>query len=315
VAAAQARTANAELLRRQGDIALIQKIDGNVMTLAKWCEEYERRYVKRADAKPLTLISMRAQLKPLRDATFAKQGIDTIKTSDISELIEEVEERGATMAKKVLSRAIYVFRAAEAKGLIPVGSNPATPIEKPRVVVARSRLTLDEFNAILAEVRKGGNPWMEHAMLLALLSAQRREDIVKMQFSQVKDGFLWIEQSKGRKGRETKLRIPVAIKLKAVSMTLNDVLKQCCDAVLSKYVIHHKKDLGFAKAGAPVEMGTVSNTFATYRDRANLKITAGRTPPTFHEIRSLAARLYAEEYGAETGNLGSQDRPHDGVVP
>jgi hypothetical protein len=70
---------------------------------------------------------MRAQLKPLRDATFAQQGIDKIKTSDISELIEEVEKRGATMVKRVLSRAISVGGGAPAntsKGLRVFTANP-----------------------------------------------------------------------------------------------------------------------------------------------------------------------------------------------
>ena len=34
---------------------------------------------------------------------------------------------------------------------------------------------------------------------------------------------------------------------------------------------------------------------------AEIKVEAGKTPPTFHEIRSLAIRLYTEQYGLDFG--------------
>jgi integrase len=299
IAMLQAKTANAELLRRKGEVSLIQRLDGNVLTLAEWVDEYETKYAERADAKPTTLAAMRHQLNPLRNADFAAQAVDKITTRNISDLIEEVKLRGATMATRVLQRAIFVFRAAEARGLIKVGSNPAVPIEKPKVVVARTRLTLDEFKAVLGKAREDGNHWMENAMLLAVLTGQRREDISEMLFSQVKDGFLWIEQSKGRDGHQSKVRLPLTLRLQAIGMSLDEVVRQCRDAVVSKNLIHHRKAWGKAQAGSHVKLGTLSRAFQTYRDMAKISVEDGRTPPTFHEIRSLAARLYADEYGPE----------------
>lgn len=293
----QSRTANAELLRRKGDVSLIQRLDGNVMTFSEWCDEYERRLAMRKDIKPNTLDSAKHELNPLRNADFAVHAVDQITARNISDLIEEVTKRGSTMAAKVLRRAVYVFRAAEAKGLIKVGSNPAAPVDKPKIVVARSRLTLDEFKKILAKVREDNMHWMENAMLLAITTGQRREDIAKMQFTQVKDGFLWIEQSKGRDGHQMKLRIPLTLRLSAIGMTVDDVVKQCRDAVVSKHMIHHRKGQGNAKAGSHVKLSSLSRTFATYRDAAKITAAEDRTPPTFHEIRSLSARLYADEYG------------------
>jgi integrase len=295
----QAKTANAELLRRKGEVSLIQRLDGNVMTLAQWVEEYEKKQTSRADAKPSTIAAIRHQLNPLRSADFAKQDITKVTTKNISDLIDDVARRGLTMAARVLQRAIFVFRAAEAKGLIPVGSNPALPVEKPKVIVTRTRLTIDEFRAILGKVREDRNHWMENAMLLALLTGQRREDISGMQFGQVKDGFLWIEQSKGRDGHQSKVRLPLTLRLQAIGMSLDEVIRQCRDAVVSKHLIHHRKSWGKAPAGSHVKLGTLSRTFQEYRDAAKIAAEEGRTPPTFHEIRSLSARLYADEYGPE----------------
>ena len=308
VASQQVKTANAELLRRKGEVSLIQRLDGGSMTLAQWCDEYEKRYKEKSGAKPGTIDTVRHQLNAIRRADFAGQNIGDVTTKNISDLIEEVELRGATMASRVLSRTIFLFRSAEAKGLIPVGSNPAVPIEKPKVVVTRARLTIEEFNAILAKVREDQNHWMENAMLLALVSGQRREDVANMQFSQIKEGFLWIEQRKGRSGHQTKLRIPLALRLSAIGMSLEDVVKKCRDAVVSKNLIHHRKVQGNAKPGAGLKLGTISNTFADYRDLAKIAIAPDSSPPSFHEIRSLAARLYGEEYNAEVAQaiLGHQ---------
>ncbi|EME67634.1 integrase [Paramagnetospirillum caucaseum] len=38
---------------------------------------------------------------------------------------------------------------------------------------------------------------------------------------------------------------------------------------------------------------SITAAFAEARDKTGLTWPAGKTPPTFHEIRSLAARLYA----------------------
>lgn len=47
------------------------------------------------------------------------------------------------------------------------------------------------------------------------------------------------------------------------------------------------------------ELDTLSKRFAIARDAAGVTSAPGKTPPTFHEIRSLVARLYTEQYGAE----------------
>ena len=47
--------------------------------------------------------------------------------------------------------------------------------------------------------------------------------------------------------------------------------------------------------GPKRRLHTITAAFAEARDKAGLTWPAGKTPPTFHEIRSLAARLYAEQ--------------------
>jgi len=49
------------------------------------------------------------------------------------------------------------------------------------------------------------------------------------------------------------------------------------------------------KADEKVGCGALSREFAEARELAGLKIEAGKTPPSFHEQRSLAERLYRKQ--------------------
>ncbi|PVX61294.1 tyrosine-type recombinase/integrase [Paraburkholderia unamae] len=299
-AAAKVRTVNAELARRKGDTDLLERIDHGKMTLAKWCDEFEEAYKKKGQKKADTIKTVGHQINAVRNAPFAAKQIREVTTNDIATWIDEMAKKHPTMASLVHIRARNIFRSAEAKGHIELGKNPVAPTEKPHVIVTRSRMTLDDFNAVLAKVREAkGMRWLENAMLLGLVCGQRREDLSGMLFSQVKDGFLWVQQSKGKSGYETKLRIPLALYLPAIGMSLDDVLKQCRDTIVSRHVIHHVRTVGLGKPGSPVAKDSFSEVFKQYRDLADLKLPAGKTPTTFHEIRSLSARLYTEAYGKE----------------
>ncbi|WP_267880296.1 tyrosine-type recombinase/integrase [Cupriavidus metallidurans] len=119
----------------------------------------------------------------------------------------------------------------------------------------------------------------------------------RMRFDAVKGGFLYVEQQKS-KGR-TKLKIPISVGLTALNMTIEDAIRGCRDSILSKSIIPHVRHKGVAKPGDSPKLASFSDAFAKFRDPAKIKVPTGRTPPSFHEIRSLAAHLYSEEYGPE----------------
>jgi integrase len=68
---------------------------------------------------------------------------------------------------------------------------------------------------------------------------------------------------------------------------------------LSRYMIHHIRHVARAKPGGKLSPGHLSNGFADARELAGITAAGGRTPPSFHEIRSLGERLYREQYGAD----------------
>lgn len=133
-------------------------------------------------------------------------------------------------------------------------------------------------------------PWFYKAMLIALLSAQRREYITRMKFSDVKDGRLFITQ--GKKGNT--LAIPFALGLPEIDMTPIDGIALCRRDNPSEYLIYSATRRHGRKPG-PVSPENITQAFSRARARCGLDTI--ENPPTFHEIRSLSGRLYEARHG------------------
>jgi integrase len=280
-------------------MGLLQRVLGADMTFAAWCDRYEEVYGERKNS-PKSEQILRGHLKIIKDAPFANNPVPNIEPKEIGDWLKaNTAAVSASHTSRLRSRLIDMFNEAIAEGLIKPGKNPVVALRNPKSEVTRDRLTLDEFLAIVAHAKKQPETvWAARAFMLALITGQRREDVKGMEFADVKDGFLWVEQRKSQ-GR-TKLKIPVTVGLKALGgLKIEDVIRECRDDIVSKHIIHHVRHKGTAKPGHSPKLGSFSTMFATFRDAAQVVVPEGKTPPKFHEIRSLAARLYGDEYGAE----------------
>jgi integrase len=263
-------------------------------TFSEWVSEHKVIYADKG-LSIHTLKSYRSRIQRLEDE-FGAREIRGIRTMDVAGFLSALSKAGkGNMSKALRSLLRDVFAEAMAAGWCD--SNPVDATRAPRIQVKRERLSLELWKAIYEEAER---PWLKRAMELALLTGQRREDIGAMLFSEEVGGFLHVVQSKTK----AKLRINTAIRLDALDLDLATVIKRCRDRVVSKYMIHHPKTVGSAKAGTRLKLDRLSAGFAEARDKAAAKlgITLGRTPPTFHEMRSLAARLHAAE-GRDPQNL------------
>jgi hypothetical protein len=83
---------------------------------------------------------------------------------------------------------------------IDVGKSPVSATFNPECKVKRERLSLEQFWAIHAHAPT----WAKNAMMLGLVTSQRRDDIANMRFADYKDGFLHVAQEKSV--GETKLQ-------------------------------------------------------------------------------------------------------------
>lgn len=222
--------------------------------------------------------------------------IGDITVLKLAQALKLYEDR-PRMRQALRSAAIDIWKDAMAEGWAQ--DNLPEKTRADAVEVKRSRLTLEAFLATYEAAAKL-DPWIQRSMELALVSCQRREDVYSMEFREAPGSSAWIDgdalcviQSK----TGTKLRIPLAVEING--WRLGDVVRKCRDSVVSRWLVHHQKRRTKSQPGDQVWIDTITKGFARARDLAGVTGEPGKTPPSFHEIRSLAIRLYTERYGAD----------------
>lgn len=288
----EARAANMMLLAEQP--TLIERMAVSAYTVADWITEYREIVAERGLAE-VTLKTMGMRLKTI-EKWVGDKALSEVTTLDFTQHFKALAGEGkAQMARVMRSLATDLFREAIAAGHCK--ENPLLVTKAPRITIKRERLSLEQWQAIY---ECATTPWLKRTMELALVTGQRREDIAEMKFSDYRDGFLHVVQ--GKTG--AKVRISGALRLEAIGLSVDDVIKRCRDNVVSPYLVHHHRAAGVAKPGQPLMLDTLSRAFAEARDEAAKRklIKVGDKPPTLHENRSLAARLYRAE-GKDTQAL------------
>ncbi|CAO3358713.1 tyrosine-type recombinase/integrase [Azospirillum palustre] len=298
----QAIEANHEVEGTRGRRSLVDRlVVGKDNSMGAWCDVY----LTILESRKLAANSMSvfcSRLRVIREA-WADRRIDAITTRDVAEFLDQWEANGRkSMAAAMRSMLLDAFKAAQAKGWVK--ENPVTPTKAPTVEVQRSRLTLDGFRAIHAVALEHHPAWLARAMELALVTGQRREDIAGLGPRDVRDGKLWVIQGKTK----AKVCIPLALRLEVVGWSVGEVIDRCADGVTSDAFIHQMAARGSAKPGGRIRPNAITIAFAAARDRAGIAGEAGKTPPTFHELRSLAARLYAQQ-GTDAQSLLGHKSP------
>jgi enterobacteria phage integrase len=204
----------------------------------------------------------------------------------------EAAESGARTAEAFRSRLISVCRKGMALGWME--TNPASSTEPPDVEVQRGRLTLDSFRAIYDKAPEVCE-WLQQAMRLALVTGADRSTIAGLQRADVSSGYLTFTRIK----TGARVAVPLALRLDCMDWTLADVVAHRTN-VLSKYLVHHVSPWGNAPAGSKVHPDRISHAFTEARKLAKIPDEGA---PTFHEIRSLCKRLYAEQGNVDTKAL------------
>lgn len=290
---AEARAATAKRAAEASRSLIDRMNESDMPSLKAWVDEWLERQAQ--TLAPKTIKNHRSAFRELL-ARCGHIKLNSVTPKMIADVLEEYVDSGRVrMANLIRASCIELFRAAEVRGHIGVGKNPVAAIKIKASKVARSRLSLEEFMRIHAAQKK---QWGKRAMELALVTAQRRGDIAMMLTSDVTDEHLQVDQRKS--GGQTMLGIPLTLRLDAVGWSLADVIAKCrTPGVPSDFLVHHRTGGASYPAGSSVDANTVTEAFAAARGKARIEVEAGRTPPTFHEIRSLAIRLYKEQYGEE----------------
>lgn len=250
---------------------------------------------KKRKLAPNTLRNKRSTSRAWEQALGASTFISDITVRQLVEALDTYEDR-PRMALAMRSAAIDIWKDAVEEGW--ADDNLAAKTRAPTVVVNRSRLTLADFMLIHEQALKL-DAWIPRAMELALLTSQRREDIAALEFRCGKESTAWVDDRLYVIQGKTKNKVSIPLDTSVAGFTLSSTIKACRDNIVSRWLVHHIRPRTLSKPGDQVWIDTISKGFARARDLAGIKGENGKTPPSFHEIRSLSIRLYTESQGGD----------------
>jgi integrase len=297
---AEAIEANLLIAGQRERPRLVDRLTGaSEHALGAWLDRYEEIVAARAIAAN-TKKSTRSLIARARRDLDVRLPIAAVTPLLVTDACRALEAEGkARLAQAFRSMLKDCFREAIVAGWL--NENPVRATRLAHVKVKRARLTLEVFQALLAT---DVAPWLRVAMELAVVTAQRREDVAGAAFADFRDGGWWLAQRK----TGTRLVLPLELRLEALGLDLAGVLAGARrTGVVSRHLVHHTRPFGNAPVGARVHVDTISRTFSAAV--AGLGLDWGdRTPPTFHEIRSLSERLYSLQGDVSTqALLGHRD--------
>ena len=238
-----------------------------------------RKIIEGLPVTDKTKANRRSSLAHVLEGLGEQRIISAIRPHDISAFVRRVYEDHPPLSKRLLIEAKSVFNEAVNYGWLD--RNPAAQVRTQHVTVQRNRLTLDQWRLIKDHAEEHQPPWVSRMLTLALVSGQRRSDLVKMRFSDVWDDHLHVEQFK----TGARLALPLGLRLDALSTTLSDAIEACRDYAVGTEYLLRKHD-----GKRPVD-ASLSARFEEARE-ASIPVCETGSPVSLHECRSLSERLY-----------------------
>lgn len=251
------------------------------MLFYDWLQHYEKIFLQRG-VKKHTINNHKSRMRIFKDF-FPNKPISEFTTKDITHFISTYVNQGKSASAKLMRGSLLdIFKEAIADGHLKY--NPVEASKPPKVEVKRSRLSLSDF-WVIHSIAKSHSPWFCLSMEIALTTGQRISDISKMRWDDIENGRIKIIQKK----TGAKLTIPLSISI--ANIVLLDTIENCRKQLSSnEFILSNSR-------GGKVAERTMTDCFTKARKKSGL--TWEGTPPSFHEIRSLSARLYAEDKGNE----------------
>lgn len=290
----EALEANLKIARSLARPRLIDRISGeSARTVQAWETKYQA-ILKKHELTPATRANYLTFSRRMVKLLGAEKPIITVSALDVSEGLDSLVLEGLAGVAKALRNYMQLsFAEASVQGWRKPNDNPVidTRISSPPPV-NRARLTLDVFT----QIYENAGTWLQNAMALALTSGQRREDVARAQFKDFHDGYWWLTQASEKTDHPHHIRIPVVLQPTGFHLSLGEVVSQSKrTGVLSSYLVHQtERRRGKSVLGRAIRLSTVSRSFSTAVEALGTD-WGGKTPPTFHEIRSLATRLYSAQ--------------------
>ena len=258
--------------------------------------EFSQKFLsekRRKDGRSLAPNSIKTYTHSLnRCSEWSDKPLSSITLFMTNKLLESLP---ASTSIETRSLLIQIFDLAISKGLVT--ENPAAQTIKRFRVKQRKRHTLEG----LAKIRDASPQWLKNAIDLAMLTTQRRVDIINMKWTDIVDGYLHVAQQKTTDDPEDEFELLEGagyVRIK-VNAELQAVLDRCKDNVLSPFIIHRvptgktKNKSQLKEHWSQVEAPYVSREFQKALQLSNAyPDLSGRQLPSFHEIRALSIHLH-----------------------
>ncbi|MDQ9128771.1 phage integrase Arm DNA-binding domain-containing protein [Serratia fonticola] len=258
---------------------LVDRINAKeCLSFHAWLDRYDA-IVERRGLKESTMVNHRSKLGIYRDY-FPDKPIAEFTTKDIAEFVNHYVEQGKSSSAKIMRGTLLdIFREAIADGAIQ--HNPVEATRNPKTDVRRSRLSIADFNAI-RQCASALPSWFIPALNMALVTGQRMGDVCSMKWEDISNGRLLVKQGK------TGSMVAIPMRLSVADVNLEQLIGDITKT--SDYIIS-------PRTGGKVAERTMSDYFTKSRKLSGLSWAGD--PPSFHEIRSLSARLHTELRGSE----------------
>ncbi|MFK8258319.1 tyrosine-type recombinase/integrase [Erwinia sp. AnSW2-5] len=259
----------------------------SIITMTGWLSQYERIVNLRMTSGEISIKTMGDYDRLIgfcRDK-WPNRGLIDISVADITQAIHEKSLNAPHSARRLRINLSNLFIEAQRASVVPLGHNPALVSRHPVTSVKTERLSLGEWLLIFRCAKYRAPQYFQNAMLLALVTAQRPSDIVKMHKSDITDDYLHVTQFKTGE----KIALPLSLNLHAISTTLREVIDMCATP---GFFLQHEN-------GKCVNTWSISRWFKICREECGINAD---TPPPFREQRSLSERLYRSQ-GVDTQTL------------
>lgn len=260
--------------------------------LSAWLDAHEQLLRDRG-YKPQTIKNRTSNLAHVR-RLWGQRPIAAIKPHEIAAGLKTFPAERSSTARRVLAELRDAYTEAIANGWAE--TNPAAHIRPPKHKIKRARLRFETWQAMRELAQASPQRWVESMLLLALVTGQRRADLAKMRFDDVvmdEQGYqvLRIEQQKeAGKGYGARVSIPLDLELRAIGMTVREVIEHCRHSAKPGPTMLRKA------GGGPIEQSSLSQRFHEHVVTVlGPDAHAQHEWPSLHECRSLAARLYKAE--------------------
>lgn len=263
---------------------LIGRVVGSRETVADAIAVFRRDDVPARGWAPKTAEVYESVIRRI-ESGLGSRPVEEITVKDCAEFIRAVtqSDRARQQFRLVLG---WIMACAVQEGWID--TNPVLATRRFQHERKRARLTKEMYAAIW----ENADPWLRLAMDISLVTLLRRDDVVSLKFTDVRDGALWVIPQKTEGTSLVKLKIRIGDQLGCL-------LAQARDSVLSPYIIHRlpeKARPSNMRASArqhhtQVMPEQLTRAFQDAREAAGI---GGEHPPSFHEIRSLGGALLSE---------------------